>query len=134
MVKRLAVIDSERCVGCQLCMLACTRKFGLGGFGKSAIHVRSIGGIERGFTVVVCRACKQPPCLKACPEDAIRKRDGGGVMVNYSKCIGCGLCVNACPIGAVMWDDIENKPIICTHCGYCVSYCPHGVLGMEEIT
>lgn len=133
-VKRLVIKDVNRCVGCQLCMLACTRRFSEVGYSKSAILVRSAGGLERGFVVIVCRACKDPPCLRACPVDAISLRKGGaGVIVNYSKCIGCKLCVQACDIGAVMWDSIMEKPIICTHCGYCIDYCPHGVLGLEVV-
>jgi len=132
--RRLVIKDVNRCVGCQLCMLACSRRFAEVGFAKSAIHVRSAGGVERGFVVVVCRACKDPPCLRACPVGAITQRKGGaGVVVNYSKCIGCGFCREACVIGAVMWDDLSNKPIICTHCGFCIDFCPHGVLGLEEV-
>jgi len=130
---RLAVKDSERCVGCQLCMAACARRFGEGGFAKSAILVRSIGGFERGFTAIVCRACPDPPCARACPENALIRRKGGGVILLPSKCIGCGACVSVCPIGAIMWDEEHNKPIICTHCGYCTQYCPHGVLALEEV-
>jgi len=129
--KRLAIIDSERCVGCQLCMFACSRRFGDSGFSKSAILIRSVGGIERGFTVIVCRACYDPPCSRVCPTDALRPRRGGGVILNSSKCIGCGLCREACDIGAVFWDGENNKPIICIHCGFCVDYCPHGVIGVE---
>ena len=133
MSKRLSVIDTERCVGCQLCMFACSRRFGDGGLAKSAIHVRSVGGVERGFIVVVCRACKDPPCASVCPTGALIPRKGGGVIVDYSKCIGCSLCRMACPIGAIMWDEETNKPVICTHCGYCVNYCPHEVLALTEV-
>ncbi len=129
---RLAVVDSEKCVGCQLCMLACTRKFNEAGFGKSAILVRSLGGFERGFTVIVCRACKDPPCAKACPEDALVPREGGGVTLIKDKCVGCKLCVEACPIGAIFWNEEENKPIVCMYCGYCARYCPYGVIALEK--
>jgi Fe-S-cluster-containing dehydrogenase component len=131
LMQRLAVLDSERCVGCQLCMFACNRRFGDSGFMKSAISVRSAGGIERGFVVVVCRACPDPPCASVCPTDALALRKGGGVILIPAKCIGCKNCVYACPFGAVLWDAETEKPAICVHCSYCVKYCPHGVLGME---
>ncbi|MCD6511532.1 MAG: 4Fe-4S binding protein [Thaumarchaeota archaeon] len=131
-MKRLAVLDPDRCTGCQLCMFACNRRFGGGGLSYSAIMVRSSGGVERGFVVVVCRACPDPPCAKVCPTDALVPRKGGGVMLNPNKCIGCGMCLEACPFRAIQWDEHTNKPIVCVHCGYCVDYCPHGVLGMEE--
>jgi len=114
-------------------MFACSRRFGDGGFGKSAILIKSVGGFERGFTVVVCRACVDPPCARACPENALIVRPGGGVLLRPNLCTGCGLCKEACIIGAVFWDDEVNKPIICTHCGLCVDFCPHGVLGVEKV-
>jgi len=114
-------------------MFACSRRFPEAGLAKSAIHVRSVGGFERGFTVIVCRACKDPPCAKVCPTNALIKRKGGGVILYASKCIGCGNCVGACPFGAIQWDYDENKPVICMHCGFCVDFCPYGVLALEEI-
>jgi len=113
-------------------MFACTRRFGDAGLDKSAIRVRSVGGIERGFTVIVCRACEDPPCARVCPTGALIPRKGGGVILNSSKCIGCQLCVDACIIGAIFWDDDTNKPIVCTQCGYCVDFCKYGVLEIEE--
>jgi carbon-monoxide dehydrogenase iron sulfur subunit len=129
---RLAVLETEKCVGCQLCMFACSRRQNEAGLAKSCIGVRSIGGMERGFSVIVCRACEDPPCAKVCPTDALTPRDGGGVHVDLEKCIGCGHCSEACVIGAIYWDDEINKPMICIHCGFCVNFCPHDVLGMEK--
>jgi len=128
----LRVIDPERCVGCQLCMFACHRRFGEGGLGKATIFVRSRGGVSRGFAIIVCRACKEPPCAAVCPTDALKIRKKGGVILQSHKCIGCGNCKDACTIGAVFWNDDANKPAICIHCGYCAQYCPHGVIALVK--
>lgn len=130
---RLAVLETEKCVGCQSCMFACSRRVGEAGLARSCIGVRSIGGMERGFSVIVCRACSDPPCAKVCPTGAlVQRKEGGGVRVLADKCIGCGHCRDACIIGAVYWNDETNKPMICLHCGYCVDFCPYGVLAMQK--
>ena len=129
---RLAVVDIERCVDCQSCMFACARRQNEAGLSSSCIGVKSVGGMERGFIVVVCRACDDPPCLKVCPTDALKPKKGGGVLLDAAKCIGCGHCRDACIIGAIFWNDEINKPTICIHCGYCTQFCPHGVLKLEK--
>ncbi len=130
---RLAVVDTERCVGCQSCMFACTRRQDEAGLARSCIGVRSAGGMERGFVVIVCRACGDPPCAKVCTAGAIKSRDvGGGVYFDIDRCIGCGHCRDACIIDAIFWDDEINKPMICIYCGYCAKFCPFGVLELEK--
>jgi len=128
---RLTIRDTERCVGCQSCMFACARRQGEIGLAETCLGVKSVGGMERGFTVVVCRACSDPPCARVCPVNALQVREHGGVQLDADKCIGCGHCRDSCLIGAIFWDDEINKPMICIHCGYCVKFCPHGVLALE---
>ena len=133
MAKRLSVADIDRCIGCQACMFACARRLGVGGIEGSCIGIHSAGGFERGFVVVVCRACADPPCARVCPTDALVPRDGGGVRLSDELCIGCGNCVHACPFGAVFWDLEQSKPQICVYCGYCARYCAYDVITLEEI-
>ena len=132
MVKRLSIIDIDRCVGCQLCVFACARREGHGGTAGARIDARSAGGMRRGFLVIVCRACDDPPCARACPTGALARRDGGGVRLAASLCTTCGACQTACPFGAIQSDD-NAKPLVCVYCGTCARYCPHGVLALEEI-
>jgi Fe-S-cluster-containing dehydrogenase component len=113
-------------------MFACVRRLGRGGLDDVCIHVRSDGGIRRGFVVIVCRACYQAPCARVCPTEALVFREGGGVKFKPDFCIGCENCVVACPFGAVFWDSGANKPQICVYCGYCAPYCPYDVLTLEE--
>ncbi|MCX8196170.1 MAG: 4Fe-4S binding protein [Acidilobaceae archaeon] len=131
--QRLVVLDANKCVGCQLCMLACSSRLTHVGPAKSHLLIRSAGGIERGFVVVVCRACQDPPCARVCPTGALSPLPKGGVRLSSSKCIGCKNCVDACDIGAVLWDEELEKPLICIQCGYCVDFCPYGVLGVEAL-
>jgi carbon-monoxide dehydrogenase iron sulfur subunit len=133
MAKRLSVVDVDRCVGCQSCMFACVRRLSQGGLEGTCIHIQSAGGIRKGFVVIVCRACPDPPCARVCPTEALLVREGGGVTLKANLCIGCENCVEACPFGAVFWDSSQSKPQICIYCGYCASYCPYDVLALEKL-
>jgi len=50
--------------------------------------------------------------------------------VNQNKCIGCGACVNICPVGAISMEN--GKAVIdqnkCIHCGKCLDICPQGAI------
>ncbi|GAF92876.1 unnamed protein product [marine sediment metagenome] len=65
--------------------------------------------------------------MAVCPKDAIsRDEELGGVVVNYDLCIGCEMCVAACPFGGMGIDVIENKVIKCDLCDgepACVRFC-----------
>ena len=131
-MKRLSVVDAERCVGCQCCMFACSRRTNSHGLSEACIGVRSSGGMEHGFIVVTCRACEDPPCVRACPMDALTRTENRGIHLTEEKCTGCGSCVDACVVGAVYWDNEISKPMICIQCAFCVDFCPHGVLELRE--
>lgn len=70
--------------------------------------------MERGFIVIVCRACSNPPCTRVCPTGALKTKESGGIKLDISKCIGCGYYEDkeACIIGAIFWDDEINKPMV----------------------
>ena len=135
-MKRLKIKDGEKCVGCGLCMYACSRKNSKSpeiGINSSGILARSLSGFERGATVIFCRACLDPPCSEVCPTDAMRSRKGGGVLFDEDLCIACGNCITACTISAIFRRE-DGKPAVCIHCGYCVEFCPHGVLEFREVS
>jgi len=54
--------------------------------------------------------------------------------IDESKCVGCGICVNKCPIEAItlidgIAQDDENK---CIGCGVCVHHCPENARTLER--
>jgi len=58
-----------------------------------------------------CRDCGI--CVEVCPESAISRKeinnDDFEMVVDETRCIGCGFCAKACPCG--IWDIIENEPV-----------------------
>jgi len=54
----------------------------------------------------------------------------GRIEVDNQKCIGCGLCVRACPGDSLVLDE-QKKPVpnnavelSCAACGACMAICP----------
>ncbi|GEM_PF-176453 len=130
--KRLKVVHPERCIGCLCCMFACSRiNTGRVSLERSAIRIQTQGGIEGDFQVVVCHACKDPSCVRACPTGALSRKPDGKVVFDKSLCKGCGSCADACLVRAIHLSD--GLAVKCKHCGACVAFCPHGVLELVEV-
>lgn len=54
------------------------------------------------------------------------------IEVDPEKCTGCGICKEACPKGAKIWD-INEKAMatnlqFCHLCTICASKCPEGAI------
>lgn len=74
------------CSGCHTCEIACKQEHGLG------VGPRVIRVLEESpyFKPLFCHHCDDPPCAKACPEDAITKdSETGVVLLDLEKCTGC---------------------------------------------
>jgi len=136
------VIDLERCIGCQTCRLACKVENILDKV--SGMRVDTIGGIHPDTPAgkypnltmyhqpVPCMHCDHPKCIDACQEKAIYKRQDGIVLVGEEKCTGCQVCIDACPYGALNYDEQRDAVVKCTLCHhridkglepFCVTWC-----------
>jgi Fe-S-cluster-containing dehydrogenase component len=143
----MIVSDSTRCVGCKRCELACTefnegrsqpslarvkvsRNYNFGARGQQAGTSRGMG--EFGNLRLVqdtCLQCPHPvPCASACAQEAIvTDPKTKARVVNAAKCIGCRMCLRACPWEMITFDDASSKASKCFLCSgqpECVAACP----------
>jgi dimethyl sulfoxide reductase iron-sulfur subunit len=52
------------------------------------------------FLPILCMHCQNAPCLEACPTGATYRGEGGLVLVDDNRCVGCRYCIIACPYEA----------------------------------
>ena len=126
-MQKILIVDHERCTGCRLCELVCSVKnAGVSNPSRARIHI--IKWEMEGFELpMVCPQCEPAPCMAVCPVDAL-SRDGDleRVVIDYDLCIGCKLCVAACPFGGMGIDAVAKKVIKCELCDgdpTCVDFC-----------
>jgi NAD-dependent dihydropyrimidine dehydrogenase PreA subunit len=57
------------------------------------------------------------------------------IQVNQELCTGCGVCVDACSVGAIQlvdqWALIDDA--LCTQCEACVDACPNGAITAHSV-
>ena len=61
---------------------------------------------------------------------------GYNVNVDVDKCIGCGECVDVCPVSVYEMEggkSVVVSPDECIGCESCVEICPEGAITVEEV-
>ncbi len=130
-------VKPELCTGCLLCQLACVFRHE-GGFSitnsRLKIKEENIGFFNPSLCLLLSDPTHKPYCIEACEVGAISINEVGGLQLNKDVCIGCGKCVDACPVGIVTL--VEGKPLLCDVCGgvpECALWCPQGAIRIEGL-
>jgi len=103
------------------------------------INVEAVAGRP---VPVNCQHCEEAACVLACPTGAVKRLSPGApVLVDRERCIGCTMCVQACPFGMMTMGPDGKGALKCDLCirrlaehlePACVSACPTGALRFEE--
>jgi DMSO reductase iron-sulfur subunit len=141
--------DASGCSGCKACQAACKDKNALpvGVLWRRVIEVS--GGEWRQVEAawensvfaynlsLACNHCVHPKCAGVCPVDAYSVRPDGIVLLDSTRCMGCGYCAWACPYGAPQYNPGQGVMSKCNFCvdkldaglpPTCVAACPLRVL------
>lgn len=143
------VVRQDLCIDCELCVQACATTNDVPAYGHR-ITVLSRFLSEKGnrlqFMPVFCNQCNRPPCVKVCPTKATYKDTSTGiVMMNGSLCIGCGVCMAACPYNARYYNEERRAVDKCDFCFQsllkkdllspsCVKACTAGALVFGDLS
>lgn len=151
MSKHIAV-SINRCVGCHSCEIACA----VAHSGSGGVEELMLSGERPGYRLRVtssrsgrpvprtCRQCEDAKCIPACPTGAIKRlAPGKPVLLDETKCNGCGACVEACPFGMIELAPGRSVAIKCDLCikrlakhlePACVASCPTAALSLSDDT
>lgn len=136
---KMIVVNVDKCTGCGVCELVCSFKHH-DEFNpiKSRIHTVLFWQQMIGIPVL-CYQCEEAWCAKICPAGAItieKDETTGATLVTVSeeKCVGCKMCMLACPFGSIVVSD-KGYAEKCDLCGgdpECVKFCLSGALEFVE--
>lgn len=145
---KVFLIDVAKCNGCRNCQVACKDEHceqpwlpyaaaqPLTGQFWCKVNEKERGRVpvvKVSYTPTMCNHCAEASCMAAAP-DAVYRRDDGLVIIDPEKAKGKKEVVDACPIGAIYWNEGEQLPQKCTGCAHllddgwevprCVDACP----------
>ena len=120
------ITDLNKCVGCMACSVGCKAVNGVD-ISQQWIKIKRVGpypieggsgqfpDVEMYFLPMQCQHCSNPECVTVCPTGASAIAEDGTVQIDAEQCIGCGMCLDACPYG-VRYLDANNVAQKCNLC------------------
>lgn len=144
------VVRQGLCIDCERCLAACKKTNDVPDYGyRTRILTKIVSdaiGRQREFMPILCNHCNSAPCTRACPTKATYKdKKNGIVMMDVRKCIGCKMCILACPYEARYYNEERRAIDKCNFCydtrlskgeklTACANACPTGARMFGDIS
>ena len=139
------VCDMSKCSSCLACVVACidqhSEKPSAGDISCRIYEKKQSPKTDWcRYETRCCLHCKDAPCVKACPAEALYTDERGFVIPVRDTCIGCRAGAAACPHDVPRFD-ADGKLVKCDGCRLrvahglepaCVSTCNTGALKLED--
>mgnify|MGYP001026688816 CR=1 FL=1 len=124
---KIFYVDPSKCTGCRTCELVCSIK-NEGVANPVLSRIRVIADKDRGLRVpTLCQQCQDAPCVSVCPVNALKRDNVLGITkLDKDRCIGCKMCISACPFGGIAVNPLSGEIFKCDLCGgdpQCVRFC-----------
>lgn len=120
-------VELDRCIACLSCERACLFQQADRNRGWNPNIFVRVDMDQRRIYAGTCLQCETALCLEVCPVNAItRDPETSALIVDQKICLGCGMCVSACPFGYIHMDESLGKATKCDLCGgtpKCVQMC-----------
>jgi Fe-S-cluster-containing hydrogenase component 2 len=134
---KVIFVEPDRCLGCRNCERVCSFQDS-GGFKRENTNIWvQIDLGKRSIFTMTCQQCETAVCLEICPAAAIRRDpDTQAVVVDETACLGCKMCVHACPFGCIHFEEqrrIAAKCDLCSGDPKCVQNCMASALHYGDI-
>ena len=132
-MSKVFIVDIAKCTGCYNCQLVCkdehcgndwmpyAKPQPMTGQFWAKVEQKTVGSIPKvkvNYTPTFCNHCKNAPCIAAAKDGAVYRREDGLVIIDPEKAAGQKQIMEACPYGAVYWNELLNIPQKCTGCAH----------------
>lgn len=142
------LIDTSMCLYCNACSVECKQQNKVP-VGKNIfltqMNIHEFGKfakVKQLFIKRACNHCTEAACVDVCPTKALYHHKDGYVVLDQSRCNGCGYCSQFCPFQIPQLEIIDffsgtARSYKCTFCadrvgeGYetsCAAACPFGAI------